>query len=425
MITIGTYNVFNVFLIAMKNFSLLLIAFCTGVLAYAQKVYFIYLQSDNYTPFYVKMGDKVYSSSPAGYLILSKLRDSTYTFSIGTPAAGSSESRFSITINGNDKGYILKDVGTGLNLFDLQTMTLQGPLTASIATASTTKKTDAFTTILSEAANDASLLEIPAAVKEEKKTPPEKTSPEKKEIITINQPAVRVAMTTDKRDSIAITENKPPLQEPPTSIAEMPKTTTSSENTAPAKVDTFTTNKESSSLQTPQPTPVEQVNYKRSIVTRRAESSTTEGFGLVFLDNQDGVIDTIRLLIPNPKNFTSQQETGLKKEEATPTTSAALKKNSACQAVASDNDFFRLRRDMATKNTDNNMIDEARKVFRKKCFTTEQIRNLSTLFLTAEGKYNFFDAAYRYTSDLDQFPTLETELKNDNYIKRFKALVGQ
>ncbi|MBD0286357.1 MAG: hypothetical protein ICV79_13170, partial [Flavisolibacter sp.] len=374
MITIGTYNVFNVFLIAMKNFSLLLIAFCTGVLAYAQKVYFIYLQSDNYTPFYVKMGDKVYSSSPAGYLILSKLRDSTYTFSIGTPAAGSSESRFSITINGSDKGYILKDVGTGLNLFDLQTMALQSPLTASIAAASTIKKTDAFTTILSEAANDASLLEIPAAVKEEKKTQPEKTSPEKKETITINQPAIRVATTTDKSDSIVITENKPPPQEPQTSIAETPKNAAPTENTAPSKIDTSTTNKESSSLQTPQPTPVEQVSYKRSIVTRRAESSTTEGFGLVFLDNQDGVIDTIRLLIPNPKNFTSQQETGIKKEEATPATSAALKKNSACQAVASDNDFFRLRRDMATRNTDNNMIDEARKVFRKRCFTTEQIR---------------------------------------------------
>jgi hypothetical protein len=54
---------------------------------------------------------------------------------------------------------------------------------------------------------------------------------------------------------------------------------------------------------------------------------------------------------------------------------------------------------MATKEKDEAMIREAKKYFRKACFSTEQIRNLSGLFLTASGKFQFFDAAYPYVSD--------------------------
>src|SRR5690606_33797894 len=42
--------------------------------------------------------------------------------------------------------------------------------------------------------------------------------------------------------------------------------------------------------------------YKPSKVIRRAESSTTEGFGLTFTDDLgDGTVDTIRILIPNQR----------------------------------------------------------------------------------------------------------------------------
>jgi hypothetical protein len=45
----------------------------------------------------------------------------------------------------------------------------------------------------------------------------------------------------------------------------------------------------------------EELPFIRSVVLRKSESSTTEGFGLVFIDNQNGAIDTIRLLIPNQR----------------------------------------------------------------------------------------------------------------------------
>jgi hypothetical protein len=51
---------------------------------------------------------------------------------------------------------------------------------------------------------------------------------------------------------------------------------------------------------TPSSTLEEPIPYKRSTVLRRSESSTSEGFGLTFVDQYDGGSDTVRLLIPNP-----------------------------------------------------------------------------------------------------------------------------
>ena len=78
---------------------------------------------------------------------------------------------------------------------------------------------------------------------------------------------------------------------------------------------------------------------------------------------------------------------------------------------------------MAGENSDNDMIAEAGKVFRTKCFSTTQIKNLSTLFLTDEFKYKFFDAAYQYVSDSENFVSLQSELNDEYYINRFKAML--
>jgi hypothetical protein len=64
----------------------------------------------------------------------------------------------------------------------------------------------------------------------------------------------------------------------------------------------------------------------------------------------------------------------------------------------------------------------SKKYFRKACFSTEQIRNLSGLFLTASGKYQFFDAAYPYVSDQDQYAALQTEINDSYYTDRFKGV---
>ncbi|MBI5372244.1 MAG: hypothetical protein HZA79_09510 [Sphingobacteriales bacterium] len=243
-----------------------------------------------------------------------------------------------------------------------------------------------------------------------------------------------------------------------------------------------------------------ETGYKKAVVTKRSESSTTEGFGLVFMDSwEGGVIDTIRLLIPNPKpvvplvkeepkeekKFLDIAATAVKPEEkpveekpvpeekAKPAAEKPVGEEKAkpagenkpveekpvmeekarpvdekktmeekpkpeepavkpasktglpvnCSAVAEEADFFALRKIMAAAEGDDEMISQAKKYFKQKCFTVPQIKNLASLFLNDEAKYNFFDAAYKYVTDKAAFVSLETELKDPYFINRFKAMI--
>ncbi len=78
---------------------------------------------------------------------------------------------------------------------------------------------------------------------------------------------------------------------------------------------------------------------------------------------------------------------------------------------------------MASENHDDQMIKIAKKYFHAKCFSTEQIKNLSFLFLSNEGKYRFFDVAYPFSADSEQYKTLQSQLTDSYYINRFKAMI--
>src|SRR5690242_4665437 len=95
----------------------LLLAVIT-VSASAQRVYFVYLQTEQEQPFFARVNEKVYSSSASGYLILPKLQDGTYDIAIGFPAAKWPEQKFSVTVRSRDQGFLLKNFETkGWGLF--------------------------------------------------------------------------------------------------------------------------------------------------------------------------------------------------------------------------------------------------------------------------------------------------------------------
>ncbi len=77
----------------------------------------------------------------------------------------------------------------------------------------------------------------------------------------------------------------------------------------------------------------------------------------------------------------------------------------------------------AGENNNDDMLKEAKKGFKSRCFSTEQIKNLSYLFLNDEGKYQFFDAAYAFSSDSDQYYKLQSQLSDPYYVSRFKAMI--
>ena len=79
---------------------------------------------------------------------------------------------------------------------------------------------------------------------------------------------------------------------------------------------------------------------------------------------------------------------------------------------------------MAAQRTDEAMISESKKVFKTKCFTTEQVKNLGNLFLNESGKFQFYETAYPFNSDRNNFASLQMELKDAYFIHRFKKMLN-
>ena len=78
---------------------------------------------------------------------------------------------------------------------------------------------------------------------------------------------------------------------------------------------------------------------------------------------------------------------------------------------------------MAAEQNEESMLKLAKKQFKAKCFSTEQVKNLANLFLNDKGKYSFLDTAYPFVSDSYNFPTVQIILTDEYYISRFKAMI--
>lgn len=471
----------------------LLLMFClvaVAFLSHAQKIYFIYLQTETGEPFFIRLNDKLYSSTASGYLILPRLIDSNYTFKLGFPGKNL-DLDFSTSINKRDHGYLVKNFGDkGWGLFDLQSLSVQMSTSNVKSTAEINNnpgtQVNAFTDMLSKAADDPSLKQNPVLVKEEQRKTEAVQTVQKEE----KKPEVTEAVVKEQKKPEVIVQ---PINKPEDK-AIVPATTDIQ------KVDSVAKDAAVRSAET----------YKKTQVTKISGTATSEGFESVFVDQyQNGDKDTVRILIPGEKEEvivkeepkvdsartekkfldlnadtaqvinkspvvetkkeeskkwwpfgknkdpetardegkarnadskdtelkaksdaerTKQSRPDVKKEETRKWNLFNNKsKNAAskgCQDIANNDDFLKLRRKMAAKTNDDGMLQEARKYFQEKCFTTEQVKNLSSMFLSNAGKYNFFDIAHGYVSDKENFSSLQSELKDEYYLNRFKTLLG-
>lgn len=409
----------------MKRICLTFFIVCSAIAMQAQRRYFIYLQSENKQTFSVKINNSTTHSSGSGYAIISKLIDSVYRAEIdmkGVPVV----LHFEIKMNQKDHGFQLKyfkDKGWGL--FDPQSLAILMPVNKVdekvVDATKSEKETNSFADILSKASNDPTLKE-----KTEKKSEVENPGTVKTEPVKSAPTEVKESNNVkDTADSKTALEN--PVSSPNNDIAK------------PNMVEL----KEQ---------PQKESSYKKTIVTRKSESSTTQGFGLVYLDqHENGVTDTIRLIIPNqsqPFQDNTKQEPKEEKQfiESIKTDSVVVQKdgkqevavttkeadtpvtkespaNKNCSKVATDQDFFALRKQMAATEGDENMVSVAKTFFKTTCFSVSQIKNLCFLFLNDEGKYRFFDQAYSHVSDPESFKNLETEIKDEYYRNRFRAML--
>ena len=99
------------------------------------------------------------------------------------------------------------------------------------------------------------------------------------------------------------------------------------------------------------------------------------------------------------------------------------KMNVTCKTYADDDEYLNLRKKMAKAKSDDEMLFLAHKLFIKRCFSTKQIQRLGLLFATDAGKYKLFDDAYQFTYDTENFTSLESELIDEYFKKRFRAML--
>lgn len=188
------------------------------------------------------------------------------------------------------------------------------------------------------------------------------------------------------------------------------------------------------------------VAFVRSVIKRKSRKNSKEGLFMLYVDDNGETKDTISILIPVDKKkkeeiiepiistatgdaknkaeyiITQEEKEIIKEAKKNPVFISSMI-NSDCKIVATDDDFLKIRKKMVAENTDEDMIKAARKIFKTKCFTTEQIKNLSVLFLKDESRYMFFEAAYPFASDSDKYSILENQLTDSNYITRFRTMI--
>jgi len=388
----------------------------------AQEKHFVFIQSESKQPFYVSVNGKLYSSSANGYLIIPKLADGSYTMTVGFAQNAFPEQTFTTAIENKDLGFELKNLGDkGWALFNLQTL--------DISTAS-----ESNSNVVAKALSE--------------------TSGTKPADDVINFPKKKKVVQDPAPPSSDSTGDKP------IATADVPREAVVSDSTV--AVDQKAGDRQTTS----QAAPRKKANAKKSPVKKVSEVSNSEGVSLAYVEGTGKNADTIHVVIPaspvdqnapvaksggaetsdtkvttpqpnsNTETVTSKTDKGDPKfldinvngkDSSRPVASSSetskIMENSNCKNVATDEDYTRLRKKMAYETSDEKMIAEAKKYYKNKCFTTEQIKRLSTLFLSDEGRFSFFNVSIVSVADASQYHTLESEFIDPAFAARFKSLL--
>ncbi len=505
----------------MKHFVTTIIFSFWCLLACAQQDHFIYLQTENRQPFFVKLDGKVLNSSPSGYLIIPKLIDGVYSLVIGFPG-NTLEEEFNCSINKKDVGYIIKNIGEQQwQLLNVQTLNVIVPgdvITKQVIVYE--KETDLFSTMLANAVNDSTILqkEVVKNIPREKVNEP--VNKDSTNAVNSNPVADHTLVSNSGKsdNSISVIPISEKINEKSKNDTAGIVVSTNNIIIKPDNVlanDSTIKNEEASEIVTKKPAvigitkkgvPISKSGKKktikksankieepaidqkvaikeiiaektdqskdsiqglnsniesaivRSIIKRKFKKPVKDGIEMMYVDDDGDTKDTIKILITSEKKKKnveeikiaepigfapksqwdsianvekndkakfkiSKQEKQIIKEANNELLVKSSMPNSDCKSIATDEDFLKLRKKIVAEDNDENMIKAAKKVFKIKCFTTEQIKNVSVLFLVEQSKYMFFEAAYPFVSDSDFYYILEKQLSDNNYITKFRMMI--
>lgn len=409
----------------LKKLIFVFVVMFSSLFCFAQQYHFVYLQADNQQPFYVKYGAKNYSSSSIGYLILPKLSDGSFSIQVGFPKNLYPEQTFNLSVAGKDLGFALKNFADkGWGLFNFQTTDIVMNVNASEASeaitkpAITTNKANPFGNMLADAINDSTLNQQSTAV----------TDTAEKVVTKSSSFVPKDTLLTAVNNQPSVDSNSTVLQAS-TSLSNKSQGTSDSEVKNSANVDSLSVKNVTSDA--------------AGNIIKSSENVTTKGTDFTFLDNAGK--DTIHAFIPSEDSITA--DTSVKEKTDNPffkngdtdninksqfaTTDTAsgtianssLITNSNCQKMFSTYDADKLKKKIISLHNQDDILAAIKKSLHEKCVTTEQVKDLSNLFLSDENRYNFYDAVFPNVSDVFNLPQLQNTLIDTYYKNRFKALL--
>ncbi len=426
--------------------SILLLVFLTSIFfrAEAQQQHFIYVESEDKQPFAVILNGKVYSSSDYGYVIVPKLADGEYNFTVSFPMNKYPEQNFKCAINKKDAGFKLKN--TDGKSWALENMQTQKVLAANTG-ASTSND---FSNMLSDVVNDSNLANknFPVNNAKQDTVVAAPTTDTATVAATSNVDTTTVAAATNDTsnkntgfitDSVAqlqkISETK---QDTGTQMVFIDRSSGADTiNVFVPSTDTINTNVTASN--TNEDSVLNQPQNANETSNKTAENTGTTPTALN--ESSQQITDTSTHVAGNPFYKAADQSTNTTAATPDNTNAGTVNANTAavnenlnkpkptnavnelCIKMISDNDLDKLKRKMFVQDNDHDMVQAALKYLGNKCITTDQVKELGNIFSSDDGRYSLYDALFKSVYDYGNYANLETQIIDPYYKRRFEAML--
>ena len=368
--------------------------------SHAQQNHYIYIQSENNQSFFIRTKDKVYSASEAGYVIVPNLSEGMFDFIIGFPKNMSRPIAYQIEIKQKDIGFELKKENDSTwVLFELQSNEkIEGKIYQKAPGYSIENNTDEFSLLLADVSNTPSI--------KTRRVKPASEQMEDSAMLAVNNKTTPTVSETPEAASIKSEVTKAaPVETIPENIPEV-KTSTPIEPAIPSEV-----------------------------VKKEFDYLDSTGRSLVYLISIGDKVEKVVMFLPYTDKSTKKkvkskpQKDSLQVEKVVvkveEKANAPITEIKPCAKEASEKDFFQLRKRMVDQNEETKMIEIALSVFKIKCFTVEQIKNLAVIILNEKNRYHFLEITYPYTTNKTAFGELQILLTEADNINSFKALLKQ
>lgn len=364
--------------------------------------HYIFIEADGQQPFYLKQGNKMVSSSAAGFLILPKITASDLEFSIGFPKNSYPEVSFYINGTDRDRGFQLKLMeGQGWSLFDrtsLEVIKGESPKAAPIEIQLSKKEEGNFAKLLAAATDDKSLLE---------KMP--------------------------KKDSL---ENAAPVKA-------VTKAGLTAAATKAGLKDSLNKKEKASSPQISISAQAEDMDVKRLVFVEKTTQGSSDTIAVEI--EKKKVVASTEPLIPkkdtvlaatSPKDIAHTaipSDTiafvGKPKEEADSAKANNLSPKASpiivCDRPTADyKDIRSLQKKLLGIASDDDQRNYAVRAFGQKCFNTKQALEIGWFFVDENSRLQLFKALQPLIADKASFGNLEVSFLKEENIKAFRALVA-